>query len=211
MADYEDDIRRTGNALAALMPELRQLRFPGKSSIPVATAICSYLAGLYTEQLQVLRSQSPIVIPSGRRFKCLKKASLSYEYQSGYHPPSMDIANLDMLFLHNALPNHSWTPFSTNDDSNSIEFTKLKQLNVQYYAIYEENGIVVPHRDGHPWSLYFPNLEILTIKCTKSICPLLEYMVLPSHMEEITIEMRLGDFQRYEEVSLPVANKVVLK
>ncbi|KAJ1718253.1 hypothetical protein LPJ61_006733, partial [Coemansia biformis] len=54
-------------------------------------------------------------------------------------------------------------------------------------------------------------LEILSITCTQSICPLLEYMVLPSRMKEVAIEMRLDDFQRYADVSLPTANKIALK
>ncbi|KAJ1718508.1 hypothetical protein LPJ61_006591, partial [Coemansia biformis] len=123
----------------------------------------------------------------------------------------MDIADLESLIQLNAPSNHSWTPFSTSDDSNSIEFTKLKHLHVEYQAIHEGNGAVVPHRDGHPWKLCFPNLESLSIKCTKSICPLLEYMVLPSHMKEITIEMKLEDFQHHAEVSLPAANRIELK
>ncbi|KAJ1726736.1 hypothetical protein LPJ61_004993, partial [Coemansia biformis] len=211
IADYKDDICKVGNALVMLMPELRQVFFWGQNTHPIATAICSHLAEFYTEQMQVLYTQYPITTPLGHRFKCLKNASISYEHLSGYHPPSMDIADLEVLNLYNAPANHSWTPFSTNDDSYNIEFTKLKHLHIGYYAIYEENGIVVPHRDGHPWRLCFPNLETLSIMCTESICPLLEYMVLPSHMNEITIEMKLEHFQRYAEVSLPAANKIVLK
>ncbi|KAJ1726094.1 hypothetical protein LPJ61_005425 [Coemansia biformis] len=212
MADYEDDIRRVGDALGALMPNLRQLHFGGERGGPVATAICSHLAGFYTEQLQVLRSQYPITIPSGCRFKCLKKANMSYEYLSGHRPPSMDVADLETLYLYNTPPNHSWAPFGTNDgSSNIIEFAKLRHLRVGYHTNYEENGIVVPHRDGHPWKLCFPNLQIMNIRCTEGICPLLEYMVLPPHMKEITIEMKLEDFQRYAEISLPVADKIALK
>ncbi|KAJ1718684.1 hypothetical protein LPJ61_006514, partial [Coemansia biformis] len=54
----------------------------------------------------------------------------------------MDIADLEVLDLYNAPANHSWTSFSTNDDSYNIEFTKLKHLRIGYYAIYEENGNV---------------------------------------------------------------------
>ncbi|KAJ1730045.1 hypothetical protein LPJ61_003226 [Coemansia biformis] len=211
IADYRDDICKVGNALAALMPELRQAFLGGENTHPIATAICSYLAEFYTEQMQVLYTQYPITTPSGHRFKCLKNASINYDNLSGYHPPSMDVADLEVLNLYNAPANHSWTPFSTNDDSYNIEFTKLKQLCIGYHAMHEENGIVVPHRDGHPWRLCFPNLEILSIMCTKSICPLLEYMVLPSHMNEITIKMKLEHFQHYAAVSLPAANKIVLK
>ncbi|KAJ1718685.1 hypothetical protein LPJ61_006513 [Coemansia biformis] len=123
----------------------------------------------------------------------------------------MDIADLKMLFLYNAPPNHSWAPFSTNDDSNNIEFTKLKHLRVGYHANHGANHIAVPHRDGHPWKLHFPSLESIEIGCTESICPLLEYMVLPSHMKKITIEMKLEHFQHYAAVRLPVANEIVLK
>ncbi|KAJ1726215.1 hypothetical protein LPJ61_005343, partial [Coemansia biformis] len=59
--------------------------------------------------------------------------------------------------------------------------------------------------------LCFPSLETLSITCIKSICPLHEYILLPSRMKEITIAMKLDDFQRYTKFSVPAANKITLK
>ncbi|KAJ2688137.1 hypothetical protein H4R19_006587, partial [Coemansia spiralis] len=94
--------------------------------------------------------------------------------------------------------------------SRLIEFTKLKRLFVGYNRIYEENGVAVRHRDGHPWELRFPSMEELSVHCVQDICPLLEYAVLPPHMESISIDIKSATFQQLADVVLPATKRLSL-
>ncbi|KAJ2771577.1 hypothetical protein IWQ56_001730 [Coemansia nantahalensis] len=107
--------------------------------------------------------------------------------------------------------NHSWAPFSAHCESREIEFTNLNRLDVAYFTTHQEDGVSVRHRDGHPWKLRFPGLKYLDIKCTESICPLLEYAVLPPRMESISICMDTAAFQDSANVVLPAAKRLSLR
>ncbi|KAJ2805061.1 hypothetical protein H4R21_001405 [Coemansia helicoidea] len=106
--------------------------------------------------------------------------------------------------------NHSWASFSTNSDSQEIEFAKLKRLDVAYGTTYHEDGIAVHHRDGHPWKLHFPSLTRLDVRSSQDICPLLEYAVLPPGMESIAIKLKPAAFQRLASLALPAAKRISL-
>ncbi|KAJ2793621.1 hypothetical protein H4R21_005821, partial [Coemansia helicoidea] len=109
---------------------------------------------------------------------------------------------LDMSIV-NGPSNHSWAPFSTDSDSQAIEFTNLRRLWAAYLTTYLENGVAVRHRDGHPWKLHFPSLKSLEVECTRPICPLLEYAVLPPHMDSISIQLCSATYRDHANLVLP--------
>ncbi|KAJ2805973.1 hypothetical protein H4R21_001054, partial [Coemansia helicoidea] len=107
--------------------------------------------------------------------------------------------------------NHSWAPFRADNSSRVIEFTKLERLFVGYLKIHQENGVAVRHRDGHPWQLQFPSLKKLRIFCSRDICPLLEYAVLPPRMESISIELRSDAYLGIADLVLPATKHLSLR
>ncbi|KAJ2806296.1 hypothetical protein H4R21_000927 [Coemansia helicoidea] len=100
---------------------------------------------------------------------------------------------------------------AADSDSRTIEFPKLKKLLATYYTTHLENGVAVRHRDGHPWKLQFPRLESLYIQCTEDICPVLEYAVLPPHMESIHIQLRSATYRDHANLVLPATKRLVIE
>ncbi|KAJ2803293.1 hypothetical protein H4R21_002091 [Coemansia helicoidea] len=121
---------------------------------------------------------------------------------------SGEVVDVELL---NGAANHSWASFTTDSNSQEIEFTKLETLRAWYDTIYQEEDIVVRHRDGHPWKLRFPSLNSLDIFCTQDICPLLEYAVLPRRMESICIAMKASAYQELASLVLPAAKRLTLR
>ncbi|KAJ2807024.1 hypothetical protein H4R21_000645 [Coemansia helicoidea] len=115
------------------------------------------------------------------------------------------------MSLVNAPANHSWASFSTDTDSQEIEFTNLKYLFAGYHITHREDGVAARHRDGHPWKLHFPSLESLDLKCSEDICPLLEYAVLPPSVEAISIQMKSATYLDIANVELPATKHLSLR
>ncbi|KAJ2714375.1 hypothetical protein H4R19_001762 [Coemansia spiralis] len=210
VAKYTDDIAEVGDALAALVPDVRRLDCGGLNLNPIARSLYGRLAAHYADQLQLFKSRHPISEPLDCQFTRLRKVDISYDQVIDYQLPRMASGELvDMSFTH-APPNHSWASFSTDSSLRMIEFTKLKKLDVSYYEVYRDNGVAVRHRDGHPWVLRFPSLESLSISCGQDFCPLLEYAVLPPHMESIYIDVNPATFQQLADVVLPATRRLSL-
>ncbi|KAJ2715928.1 hypothetical protein H4R19_000929 [Coemansia spiralis] len=209
VAKYTDDIAEVGDALAALVPDVRRLNCGGTNN-PVARLLYGRLAEHYADNLQLLKSDHPISVPLNRQFTRLQKVDMDFDHVADYQLPRMASGELVDMSLLSGPPNHSWASFSTDSSSRMVEFTKLKSLFVAYHAIYKENGVVVRHRDGHPWELRFPSLEGLSVHCSQDICPVLEYAVLPPHMVSISIEMKSATFQQLVDVVLPATKSLSL-
>ncbi|KAJ2800731.1 hypothetical protein H4R21_003058, partial [Coemansia helicoidea] len=136
MAKFADDIAEVGDALAALMPDVRRLDCRGEFEEPFAGSVCGRLARPlygrlavhYADQLQVFNSIHPITVPRDCQFPRLKKFSANYERIAGYQLPQMASGELVDVCLLNGSSNHSWASFSADSDSQVIEFTKLKKL-----------------------------------------------------------------------------------
>ncbi|KAJ2805313.1 hypothetical protein H4R21_001309 [Coemansia helicoidea] len=210
MAKYTDDIAEVGDALAALMPDLRRLECGGADSNPIARSLYGRLASNYAGQLEWLDSGHAIAVPPDCHFTRLKKAVVSYGDVADYQLPRMVTGELTAMSLLAAPSNHSWAPFSTSSGSQVIEFPRLRQLFVGYRTTYLANGIAVRHRDGHPWRLHFPRLESLRIHNSQQACPLLEYATLPAHMESIYISMESAAYLNIASVVLPAAKRIDL-
>ncbi|KAJ2807770.1 hypothetical protein H4R21_000347 [Coemansia helicoidea] len=211
VAKYTDDIAETCDALAVLLPDVAHVEYGGVNNNLLARSLYGRLSSRYAGQLQRLLSYHPIATPLGCRYTGLKKVRINYDHVGDYQPPQMASGELVDLSLENAPANHSWASFSADGDSQDIEFTGLEKLHVSYSNVYEENGIAVRHRDGHPWKLHFPSLKSLEIRSARDICPLLEYAVLPPGMELISIRMMSADFQNFGNLVLPAAKRLCLE
>ncbi|KAJ2713371.1 hypothetical protein H4R19_002289 [Coemansia spiralis] len=130
-------------------------------------------------------------VPPDRQFTKLHDVNISFDRIADYQLPRMASAKAD-------------------SSSQVIEFAKLKSLYVSSDEASMENDSAVHHRDGHPWELRFPGLQSLYIDCRQGICPLLEYAVLPPHMESIHVDLKSATFQQLADVMLPKAKKVSL-
>ncbi|KAJ2711013.1 hypothetical protein H4R19_003458, partial [Coemansia spiralis] len=151
----------------------------------IARSMYGQLAAHYADQLQRLDSQQPISVPLDRPFTRLQHAQMDYDGATRYLLPRMTGGELVSMRLIGGPPNHSWAPFSTEDESREIEFAKLERLSVGYYTTYKEKGPIVRHRDGYPWKLHFPSLKSLTIVCPKVICPLLDVDAIVAFIEKL--------------------------
>ncbi|KAJ2714547.1 hypothetical protein H4R19_001669 [Coemansia spiralis] len=207
---YTGEIAGVSDALATLVPDVRRLYCGGINNNPIARLLYGRLAAHYVGQLQFVQSRHPISVPLDRQFTRLQKVDMDFDHVVDYQLPRMASGELVDINLSNGPPNHSWASFSTDSSLRMIEFTKLKKLRFAYYAIYEENGVAVRHRDGHPWELRFPSLERLNIHCSEDVCPVLEYAVLPPHMESIFIDMKSSTFQQLADVALPATKRLSL-
>ncbi|KAJ2804194.1 hypothetical protein H4R21_001734 [Coemansia helicoidea] len=130
MDKYANDIVEVGDALAALMPDVRHLECGGVKNNPIAHPLYGRVASHYADKLQQLSSGHPLVVPPGCRFMRLKEIDTHFGI-AGEHqlPPMAGGEMVDMRLLY-VPPHHSWESFSTDGDSQDIEFTNLKQLHV---------------------------------------------------------------------------------
>ncbi|KAJ2716988.1 hypothetical protein H4R19_000297 [Coemansia spiralis] len=211
LAMYTDDLVAVSDALVQLLPNVRRLNFGGTKSPPLDSALYGRLAGHYAEQLQHIYCKYPISVPPGHPFQRLQSVWIIDDRVADYELPQMASGELVDLALSCGPVNHSWASFSTDSDSRVIEFTKLKKLSTSYLGLYKVGGIAVRHRDGHPWILRLPELKRLSISCRESMCPLLEYAVLPPRMVSIAIELTLAAFQQQADVVLPATKSLSLK
>ncbi|KAJ2798307.1 hypothetical protein H4R21_003983 [Coemansia helicoidea] len=115
------------------------------------------------------------------------------------------------MWLANLPSYHSWAPFSTDSNSQVIEFPKLKRLWAIYFTVNRDGGFAGRHRDGHPWRLHFPSLKTLNVECTQNTCPLLEYAVLPPHMESIHIQLHVATYLSIANRVLPTAKRITIR
>ncbi|KAJ2801683.1 hypothetical protein H4R21_002705, partial [Coemansia helicoidea] len=210
LARHADDIAEVSDALAALVPGVRRLECGGTGNSPVARSLYGRLASHYADQLQRLLSRHPIAVPPDCRFARLKKLDISYDRAAGYRLPQMAAGELvDMRLLHWP-PSHSWAPFSTGRDSRVVAFAELKRLRVVYGGARLEDGAALRHRGGHPWKLHFPSLKHLDVHCSQGTCPLLEYAVLPSRMESISIHTTSVAYRDIANLALPATKRLSL-
>ncbi|KAJ1731466.1 hypothetical protein LPJ61_002521 [Coemansia biformis] len=121
LTSYEVELAKISDSLAAMFPHVYELRFGGRYQNGVARALYSLLAGSYTEQLKVLHSKHPIVVPRDRMFAQLKYASISGDNDHGYQLPRMYSGSLEKLQLRRFTADHSWASFSTDSDSRQME------------------------------------------------------------------------------------------
>ncbi|KAJ2807386.1 hypothetical protein H4R21_000495 [Coemansia helicoidea] len=210
MGKYMDNIAGVVRALTALMPDVRRMGCQGSDRSQAASLICGFLAWRYADQLRWFDSNHRITVPPGCQFTRLRLVSLSYDLATDYQIPQMAAGELVDVMLMDGPSNHSWASFSADSDSRVIEFTNLKGLLAVYRTTHLENEVAVRHRDGHPWKLQFPRLESLNIQCGENICPLLEYAVLPSHMESIQIQLRSATYQDHTNLVLPATKRLIL-
>ncbi|KAJ2693666.1 hypothetical protein H4R19_005990, partial [Coemansia spiralis] len=70
--DYEDEIASVSSALAALMPELREIKFGDFKQTPIVRVLCGQLVGFYADQLQVLHVSNSVIVPQDRVFARLR-------------------------------------------------------------------------------------------------------------------------------------------
>ncbi|KAJ2713015.1 hypothetical protein H4R19_002461 [Coemansia spiralis] len=210
VSEYIDDVAEVADALAALMPGVRHLYCAGYLSNQLVSSLNEHLVRNYAGQLQRLTSPRPISMLPERQLARLQHVSIDFKFEDEYRLPRMASGELISVSLDKAPCNHSWAAFSTNRESQVIEFAKLRKLDVVYLGLYEVGGVAVHHRDRHPWELRFPSLESLSIQNTRGICPLLEYAVLPPRMESISIEMSWVAFQQFAHVELPKTENISL-
>ncbi|KAJ2798798.1 hypothetical protein H4R21_003789 [Coemansia helicoidea] len=207
MANYADEVAEVSDMLTTLMPDVRSLEC-GSNRSPISQSLWGRLASHYAEQLQRFESHRPMILPLDCQFVKLKMFHTNYNYVNGYQLPHVASGELVEVSLVYGPPNHSWASFSADNDSWAIEFPNLTKLCVEYHSVYLENEIAVRHRDGHPWRLHFPSLKVLYIECFRDICPLLEYAVLPPHMESITLDMRSAAYLEMASVVLPMTKRL---
>ncbi|KAJ2776667.1 hypothetical protein H4R18_005555 [Coemansia javaensis] len=140
----------------------------------------------------------------------LKHASIGYDSSISYQHPRVDPARLVSLVLSSWPSDHSWVPFSADDDSGTIVFPNLKKLDVSYSFNDSTDGVKTGHSDGHPWRLHFPKLDKLSVSCIQGRCPLLEYAVLPPRMGEISIEATALILVSLAEMGLLVSRSITV-
>ncbi|KAJ2803311.1 hypothetical protein H4R21_002081 [Coemansia helicoidea] len=200
---FADDIAETCDALTTLMPDVNHLRCDIYRLNAIDQLLYGRLASHYARQLLWLDIEDSIIAPPGCRFAGLRQLRLSLCSLAGHQFPQIASGELVSLELIGVLASQSWTPFSTDDDSQVIEFTNLTRLRAVCYDSRPDADGTVRHRDGHPWELHFPSLKNLYISTDEEICPLLEYAVLPPRMESITIKMLSAGYKDIEDVVLP--------
>ncbi|KAJ2784567.1 hypothetical protein H4R18_001032 [Coemansia javaensis] len=175
---YDDGIKRTAAALATTIPEVRYVTFS-------------------------------ITMSADCTFRGLTSTYIPYERGIGYQHPRVDPATLVSLTLHGWPSDHSWAPFSADDsDAETIEFPNLARLNAIYYNLDTNNMVEVRHRDGHPWKLRLPKLRRLSVNCAQDACPVLEYAVLPAHIDEIHIRAKMPVLHGLSKTPLPASRRL---
>ncbi|KAJ2794688.1 hypothetical protein H4R21_005410 [Coemansia helicoidea] len=208
---FADDVAETCDALTTLMPDVNHLECDIHYSNAIAQLLYGRLASLYAKQLLWFDSEDSIITPPGCQFPGLKWLRLKHRSLAGHQFPQIASGGLVNLRLFGGLPNQSWMPFSTDDDSQVIEFTNLKRLHVVRSDPRPYDDGTVHYRDGHPWELHFPSLESLSISTDEEICPLLKYAVLPPRMESISIDIVLAAYKDIEDVVLPETKHLSLR
>ncbi|KAJ2794762.1 hypothetical protein H4R21_005375 [Coemansia helicoidea] len=211
MAKYTDDIVEVGDALAGLMPDVCRLGCGGANPNPIAQSLSGRLATRYADQLRSLDCDYPVSLPLGCQLTKLKRFQMDCNFETDYQLPQIASGELVDLRLDNGLCDHSWASFSTDSESQAIEFTNLKRLCELCNANYQDNRITVRHRDGHPWRLHFPSLTSLDLSCSRDICPLLEYAVLPPRMESIAIDMTSVAYGNIANMLMPETKRLSLR
>ncbi|KAJ2800831.1 hypothetical protein H4R21_003020 [Coemansia helicoidea] len=211
MAMYADDVAELGDALAQLMPNVRRLECHEDRTGLLARSLYGRMASHYGGQLDQLNCPHPITVASECRFTKLANVYMDYKLVADYRLPRMASGELVCMSLRTGPPNHSWAPFSADGDSQLIEFTKLNELSVEYNTAYMDNEMPVRHRDGHPWELHFPSLEMLSIRSNQQTCPLLEYAVLPARMASIDINMHSAAYLDIANVVLPATKRLTFQ
>ncbi|KAJ1726630.1 hypothetical protein LPJ61_005058, partial [Coemansia biformis] len=132
VADYESDIASVCDSLAAMVPNVHELKLVGKGTNNIAQAIYGRLAGHYTEQLEVLASDQPIDVPHGRPFAQLKHVALSGYRGSGFLFPFMNPESIEHLELDRVPASHSWGAFHVGSENIVAVLPKLRRLCVNY-------------------------------------------------------------------------------
>ncbi|KAJ1718178.1 hypothetical protein LPJ61_006776, partial [Coemansia biformis] len=184
---YEDDMRECTAALGAMLPRVRKLILTGVTRNSIFTALYENLAGFYASQLQVLRSEHPVTAPQDIVFTQLKHVSIKGAYYPSYQLPRMCPESTECLKLEGITPSHSWATFSADNNGRVIIFPKLRKLSVVSCQPDRVRGAVEQHSTAPKWELQFPSLDHLAVQSHGTMCPLLEYAVLPPRMQSIDI------------------------
>ncbi|KAJ2796170.1 hypothetical protein H4R21_004822 [Coemansia helicoidea] len=208
---FAGDIAETCDALTTLMPGVNRLEFGESCSNAIAQLLYGRMASLYAKQLLWLDIDDSIIAPPGCQFPRLKRLSLDRLSLAGHQFPQIASGELVDLRFCGGPVNHSWASFSTDSDSQVIEFTNLKRLHAEYSDLFSDNVDSARYQDGHPWELHFPSLESLSISSDQGICNLLEYAVLPPRMESISINMVSAAYEDIEDLVLPVTKHISLR
>ncbi|KAJ2716317.1 hypothetical protein H4R19_000717 [Coemansia spiralis] len=192
-------------ALAALMPEVRELDFGGKKKNYLAGPLFGRLAALYANQLQVLHSTHPVIAPSDCRFAQLKVVRICKGNYRGYQLPRMDPAAIESLVLLGFHAEHSWSAFANSSEDKEIEFPSLRSLAVSYVPPLEGDVI------GQQHTLRFPVLEYLDASSSDMTLPLLLHASIPVRLNALTISARAEVYPAIARATLPETNHLQLQ
>ncbi|KAJ2806306.1 hypothetical protein H4R21_000926 [Coemansia helicoidea] len=206
MATHATDTAEAGDALAALMPDVRHLECGEFARNPIARSLNVHLVGHYADQLQRFNGQKPVTMPLDCQFTKLGRFEITYDSVAGYQPPQMAGEELVDMNLVYGPTNHSWAAFRADGDSQAIEFTKLARLNSVSCTTFSDDGAAVHHQDEQPQKLHFPGLKSLEIRCTGVIGPAFEYAVLPPRTESPSM-----DIQDAASVAIPGTHSISLR
>ncbi|KAJ2709838.1 hypothetical protein H4R19_004046 [Coemansia spiralis] len=190
--NYEDEIASVSSALAALMPGLREIAFDDSPHTPISGALFGQLAGLYADQLQVLRSNGQFIVPQGlvfarlRKVKIISYCSVSLEDQL----PWLDPEVVESLALEGLAANEMWSMFCADSGGCAITFPQLTNLNLSYFQTNRTTSERLSVE--RPWALQFPVAKHVRISWLGEECPSMENAVFPDCLESLDISACLG-------------------
>ncbi|KAJ2711981.1 hypothetical protein H4R19_002990 [Coemansia spiralis] len=183
----EDEIASVSSALAALMPGLREINFDDFQQTPIVKVLFGQLASFYADQLQVLHSSSPFVVPQDLVFARLRYVNITGIFYGSLEGqlPRLDPEVVESLVLKRLTANDMWSMFCADSDGCAITFPRLTNLDLEYLSRSIMSSEQLSYE--HPWALQFPAAKRVRISCYDEECPSMENAVFPDRLESMDI------------------------
>ncbi|KAJ2785520.1 hypothetical protein H4R18_000465 [Coemansia javaensis] len=230
---YRHSEDRVSSGLADMLPGVQRLAYSGGRSGAAVERVYGKLASRYTGQLQMLHATSPIAVPHGAVFTQLEDVSIDYYtgVDANQTPVvcrytglliSMPDAELDdrlmrmlpdtlvRLRLTNLPIDHSLESFGMEGGPREVRFESLLSLVVTYEARTGNNRRMTPRQDASTWRLHFPRLKAMSVDCAWGACPILNDVMLPSHMDTVVLGVTVGGLRSIESIVMPAARRLAV-
>ncbi|KAI7824899.1 hypothetical protein BX661DRAFT_184924 [Kickxella alabastrina] len=155
---HNQDIRLFTKLLAENMPNVCNLHLHTIDQVGLVSAMSSQLAALYSHNLKLLKSYTPLLLIEPVRFDIVEILDINLDEDSTQSIPEICCQNIQSLTLINLTKSFAWRKLVNTKQTNNITFHSLRSLKLKAAPESEIEELVGPTK------LHFPVLEYLDIK-----------------------------------------------